>query len=134
MVPRQVQCGGTVAGYEYLAPSHTADNFLAISRPRCTIQDCSNLGEYYKTFGTKKYYRKYCSSHKHQVYSMAKPKRSYFYEKMKRIKKNICSKCFVSTNTHLHRIIPGCEGGLYKLGNVLELCSTCHYETHRIAA
>lgn len=33
--------------------------------------------------------------------------------------------------SHLHRIIPGSQAGMYVIGNVATLCARCHEEVHR---
>lgn len=33
--------------------------------------------------------------------------------------------------SHLHRIIPGAQGGKYVIGNVVAVCARCHEEIHR---
>lgn len=33
--------------------------------------------------------------------------------------------------SHLHRIIPGSDGGQYVVGNIIALCARCHEEVHR---
>jgi len=43
-----------------------------------------------------------------------------------------CMFCEQSDRTVLdiHRIIPGCEGGEYTVGNVVCVCSNCHRKIH----
>jgi len=53
----------------------------------------------------------------------------------KKIQKLLYNKCFFCENNNqntldLHRIIPGCQGGVYTPSNTIVECANCHRRTH----
>jgi len=54
---------------------------------------------------------------------------------VKKFRKNSAHKCMFCeererTALDVHRIVPGCDGGEYKLENTICVCANCHRKIH----
>lgn len=100
-----------------------------ITRPKCTIDGCNNIASRsgkYKS-GTP-IWRKLCIKHHRNRYNI-----KYKIPEDK-VKSKLPNKCFICGwnlgSCDTHRIIFGCDGGIYSMDNVIRLCPNHHRLVH----
>lgn len=105
------------------------------TRPKCIIAGCNNLAAQHNRRKDGSFsYRKRCRSHsdKHGGYysSGGNVKRKKLGEAfdMDRSKCSLCG--WDKAPCDRHRIVFGCDGGKYTLGNTLSVCPNCHRLIH----
>ena len=105
-----------------------------MTRPVCKIDGCNNLAaKKKKRKDGSQAYRKSCNAHHKKKYNMSlcgKDKRTTGVRKM--ISRSSCFICgWDKAECDAHRIVYGCNGGKYVVGNVVAVCPNCHRLIHR---